>query len=324
MRKTLVLLFATLLSATALTSACGQDSDVTADGDVVIKVGVPRNFGIFSTMWVRDVQPEGVKIEYSYFPNFSDMLQALNAGKIDMTEVGDIGAISSWVNGGQVQAVGVSQPNPQQEGILVPADSDIQGPGDLKGKRINLLRSTNAYPFVLNYIAEAGLTEDDIEIVEITGPDALAAYENGDLDAFSTIDPQMADAQERTGSRLLTTAEGYVENLYPYVATTQAIEDKAEAVEAVLAAVADTMAWIPQNREEQARLLAPKLGFSESAIITAYGRGAEGLQVIDDDFLDGEQDWADTYTELGILTKKVDVREVFLTGFNDAVAGSGS
>ncbi|MFO6454534.1 MULTISPECIES: hypothetical protein [unclassified Aeromicrobium] len=90
----------------------------------------------------------------------------------------------------------------------------------------------------------------------------------------------------------------------------------------MLRGVADTMAWIPENREEQAKLLAPELGFSETAIVTAYGRGAKGLQPIDDDFLDGEQEWADLYTELGILEKEVDVRDVFLTDFNDAVEGT--
>ncbi|MFO6454535.1 MULTISPECIES: ABC transporter substrate-binding protein [unclassified Aeromicrobium] len=221
MRTTRTLLTSLLAAAALVLAACGGSSDAAdEEGDVTIRVGVPRNFGIFSTMWVRDVQPEGVKVEYSYFPNFQDMLQALNAGKIDITEIGDIGAIQSYVNGGQVQAVAVSEPNPNQSGILVPKDSDIQGPADLKGKRISLLRSTNAYPFVLRYIEKAGLTEDDIEIVEITGPDAFQAYDKGELDAYSTIDPNMADSQERTGSRLLTTADGYVENLYPYVATT--------------------------------------------------------------------------------------------------------
>ena len=90
----------------------------------VVTVGVPRSFGFLSTLWARNVQPEGVKVEYQYFPVFTDMLTALNSGKIDLTEVGDVGAVQSYVNGGKVQAIAVTKPNDENCGLLVPKDSD--------------------------------------------------------------------------------------------------------------------------------------------------------------------------------------------------------
>ena len=105
-----------------------------------IKVGVPRNFGFLSTLWARDVQPEGVKIEYKYFPLFTDMLTALNSGKIDLTEIGDVGAVQSYVNGGKVQAIAVTEPNDKNCGLLVPKDSTAQTFADLKGKKIAFLK----------------------------------------------------------------------------------------------------------------------------------------------------------------------------------------
>ena len=324
MRK--LLLLPLLLGALGL-AACGDDEGgagsgqaATADGTVTVKVGVPRSFGYLSTLWARDVQPPGVKVEYTYFPVFTDMLTALNSGKIDLTEIGSVGAVQSYANGGKVQVVAVTEPNDENCGLLVPKDSPAQSFADLKGGKIAFLKSTNSYITFLHQLKEAGLEESDFQIVEITGPPANKAFETGQLDAYYSIDPNMADLVEQTGGRVISTcADSDVENLYPYVATTEAIEEKGAAIGKVVQAVADNIAWIGEHPDEQAALLAPKLGFSETAIKTTYARGAQGLQQIDDTFYAGEQAVIDELVDAGIVTKPIDVKDVYLPDFNGSV-----
>ena len=295
-----LLLLPALLLALGLAAGCGSDDDdggtatASAGGGggepVTVTVGVPRNFGFLSTLWARDVQPEGVQVEYKYFPVFTDMLTALNSGKIDLTEIGSVGAVQSVANGGNVRAVAVTEPNAENMGLLVPKDSPAQTFADLKGKKIAFLKSTNSYISFLHQVKEAGLQESDFQIVEISGPPANKAFQSGAVDAYYSIDPNMADLVEQTGGRIISTgADVDVENLYPYVATTDALENKEEAIGKVIQAVADNIAWIQENPDEQATLLAPKLGFSESAIKSTYSRGATALQPIDDTFYSGEQ-----------------------------------
>ena len=88
---------------------------------------------------------------------------------------------------------------------------------------------------------------------------------------------------------------------------------------AVIQAVADNIAWIQTHRDEQAALLAPKLGFSESAIKTTYGRGADALQTIDDSFYAGEQSVIDELVAAKIVSKPVKASDVFLDTYNDDV-----
>ena len=131
----------------------------------------------------------------------------------------------------------------------------------------------------------------------------------------------MADLVEQTGGRVISTcADSDVENLYPYVATTEAIEQKGAAIGKVIQAVADNIAWIRENPDEQATLLAPKLGFSETAIKTTYARGAQRLQEIDDTFYAGEQAVIDELVDAGIVTKPIDVKDVYVPDFNDSIA----
>jgi sulfonate transport system substrate-binding protein len=336
-RFRLPLLIAAPLAALVL-AACGSSSDDDKSSSTAassssgaatqtITVGVPRSFGYLSTLWARNIQPKGVKIEYKYFPVFTDMLTALNSGKIDLTEIGDVGAVQSYVNGGKVQAVAVTEPNAENCGLLVPKDSKVQQFSDLKGKKIAFLKSTNSYIAFLHQVKEAGLKESDFHIIEITGPPANKAFQSGQLDAYYSIDPNLSDLVEKTGGREITSCkDANVENRYPYVATKAAIKDKPEAVAAVVQAVADTIAWIQANPDEQAALLAPKLGFSETAIKTTYARGAKALQPADATFYTSEQPVIDELVEAKIVAKPVKASDVFISQFNDdttpAAAGS--
>jgi sulfonate transport system substrate-binding protein len=312
-------------------AACGSSDDDSATASSgaaktqTIVVGVPRSFGYLSTLWARNVQPKGVKVEYKYFPLFTDMLTALNGGKIDFTEIGDVGAVQSFVNGGRVQAVAVTQPNDENCGLLVPKDSPAKTFADLKGKKIAFLKSTNSYISFLHQTKAAGLEESDFKIVEITGPPANKAFQTGKLDAYYSIDPNMADLIQKTGGRLISTCkQAGVENLYPYVATTKAIKDKPAAIGAVIQAVADNIAWIQAHPDEQARLLAPKLGFSESAIKTTYARGAKALQKVDGSFYSSEQKVIDELVGAKIVAKPVQAQQVFVPRFNDKTTPDAS
>lgn len=342
--RRLPLLAAAIVAVVAL-SACGSSSDsgnATAAGEpaastttaaaldpahpVTVTVGVPRSFGYLSTLWARNVQPAGVHVEYKYFPLFTDMLTALNAGKIDLTEVGDVGAIQSYVNGGKVQAIAVTQPNDKNLGLLVPKDSTAQTFADLKGKKIAFLKATNSYTAFLHQIEQAGLKESDFKIVEISGPPANKAFQARQIDAIWSIDPNMADLIEQTGGRIIATGkDANVENLYPYVATTDAIAKKKAALGAVIQAVADQFPWIKAHPDEQAKLLAPKLGFSETSIKTTYARGAQALQQIGPAFYAHEQKVIDELVGAKIVQRPVRADEVFLSAFDgDITPQSGS
>ena len=156
-----LLLAVVALAAVRLRRRGGGTAAASGGGGetVTLTVGVPRSFGYLSTLWARDVQPEGVKIEYKYFPVFTDMLTALNSGKIDLTEIGSVGAVQSFANGGNVRVVAVTEPNAENCGLLVPKDSPVQTFADLKGKKIAFLKSTNSYISFLHQVKAAGLEE---------------------------------------------------------------------------------------------------------------------------------------------------------------------
>jgi sulfonate transport system substrate-binding protein len=176
----------------------------------------------------------------------------------------------------------------------------------------------NTYLGVKNQIADAKLTEADFKIVELAGPSAVKAFQTGQIEGYYTIDPNMADVIEKTGARLIATGvDMRVENLYPYVSHQKVIEEKKAALAAFVRALADTIAWAQQNPDEQARLVAEKLQFTETAIKTTFKRGAKALQTIDDAFYTRQQGNLDALLAAGVLKQPVSARDLYVDAFND-------
>lgn len=325
-RELPALLFAAIAAARALglspakaQGASGAVAGLDPANPVTLTVGVPRNFGYLSTLWARNVQVPGVKIEYKYFPNFIDMLTAFNGRQLDITEIGDVGAAQSFsASKGSVKVIAVTQPNPENLGLLVAKDSPFRSFADLKGKQLVFLKSTNTYLGVKNQIADAKLAESDFKIVELAGPSAVKAFQSGQIEGYYSIDPNMADVIEKTGARLIATGVDMgVENLYPYVSHQKVIMEKKAALATFVRALADTIAWAQQNPDEQARLVAEKLQFTETAVKTTFKRGAKGLQTIDDAFFTGQQANLDALLAAGVLKQPVSSRDLYVDAFND-------
>lgn len=206
-RNLLALLLSAALTCVAPGMAFAQKaSGLDPANPVTLTVGVPRNFGYLSTLWARNVQVPGVKIEYKYFPNFIDMLTAFNGRQLDITEIGDVGAAQSFsASKGSVRVIAVTQPNADNTGLLVAKNSSYKSFADLKGKQLLFLKSTNTYLGVKNQIADAKLKEEDFKFVELAGPSAVKAFQTGQIEGYYSIDPNMADVIEKTGARLIAT-----------------------------------------------------------------------------------------------------------------------
>lgn len=326
---TLSLAAAVVSWAYGISHAIAQGANGAAPGldpanPVTLTVGVPRNFGYLSTLWARNVQVPGVRIEYKYFPNFVDMLTAFNGRQLDVTEIGDVGAAQSFsASKGSVKVIAVTQPNAENTGLLVAKDSPFKSFADLKGKQLLFLRSTNTYLGVKNQIADAKLAEADFKVVELAGPSAVKAFQSGQVEGYYSIDPNMADVIEKTGARLIATGvDMRIENLYPYVSHQKVIDEKKAALRAFARALADTIAWAQQNPDEQAKLVAEKLQFTETAIKITFKRGAKGLQKIDDAFYTKQQRNLDALLAAGVLKQPVSARDLYVDTFNDDVSPS--
>jgi len=91
------------------------------------------------------------------------------------------------------------------EGIV--AAGDIKSVTDLKGRTLGAETGSSTYFFMLNLLADHGVSIKDVSLQSMRAGDAGAAFSAGRLDAAATWDPWLSKAKERGGHVLASTAD---------------------------------------------------------------------------------------------------------------------
>jgi sulfonate transport system substrate-binding protein len=138
---------------------------------------------------------------------------------------------------------------------VIPAGSPITAVADLKGKKIAATKGTDPYFFLLQTLDTAGLTSADVEVINLQHADGRTALERGEVDAWSGLDPMMADTEINAGSTLLYRNIDF--NTYGFLnANEEFIAQYPELTATVLEQYERARAWILENPDEAAQILA--------------------------------------------------------------------
>ena len=84
-------------------------------------------------------------MSWAEFAAGPQMLEALNAGAIDIAQTGEAPPIFAQAASDRLVYIAHEPPAPHGEAILVPKDSPIQSLADLKGKTIGLNKGSNVH-----------------------------------------------------------------------------------------------------------------------------------------------------------------------------------
>lgn len=134
------------------------------------------------------------QIKWVEFPAGPQMLEALNVNSIDLGSTGDIPPIFAQAAGADLLYVGAEPPKPLAEVILVAENSPIKTVAELKGHKIAFQKGSSSHNLLLRALREAGLSFNDITPAFLTPADARAAFQQGDVDAWTIWDPYYSAA----------------------------------------------------------------------------------------------------------------------------------
>lgn len=196
----LVLALALLLALAACSETSGDPSttESTADassGDAtVIRLGylpITHALTIFEEKELLDAEDDGITIELEKFSSWSDLTDALNAGRIDGASVLIELAMSAVSQGVDLKAVALGH----KDGNVVVVSNDIQSVADLKGKTFAIPHTQSSHNILLNdMLAEGGLTTDDIEIVQLSPSEMPSSLASGAIAGYCVAEPFGAQA----------------------------------------------------------------------------------------------------------------------------------
>lgn len=135
--------------------------------------------GLLEKEFARD----GIKVEWIFFKGAGPAVnEALVNKQLDFAWQGDLPSIVHWANGVKTRIIlgaGV------RTGLYLAAlpDSGITRLEDLKGKRVGLFKGTNLHLAAVRALADKGLKESDVKLINLDFPSSQAAIANKDIDA---------------------------------------------------------------------------------------------------------------------------------------------
>ncbi len=246
------------------------------------------------------------RIEWSEFPAAAPLLEALNAGALDVGYQGDLAFLSAYAAGAPLRAVGASRAAPACQAILV-RDGAYRQLADLKGKRIAGNRGGWGH-----YLIRAALKRDNIRPDEVTinfmpPTDALLAFRSGAVDAWAVWEPYISVEELQFDARRLLDAQGLSPSVTFVSASEAAIRDKRPQLTDFLRRFGQGWEWANGHIPDYARYNSTLTRIPEAALRKAYELQAAVAVPIDAPLVREIQDAADHAVEFGLMQRRVEV-----------------
>ncbi len=253
--------------------------------------------------------PLGVKLSWTEFTAGPVQLEALNVGSIDFGDVGEAPPIFAQAAGAPLAYVAATVPRPATEAVLVPKSSAIKTVADLKGKKVAYNKGSNVHYFLVKLLEKHGLKYEDVQSVFLPPSDARAAFEKGAIDAWVIWDPFLAAAEVGLEGRILADATGVVNNRAYYFTSREFSTKNADVVKVLIEEINKLDQWGSAHRDALAAEFAPLWGLPKPVVDRSVARAVYGTGPITKAILQEQQAIADTFFNLKLIPKKINVLE---------------
>ncbi|WP_066164043.1 sulfonate ABC transporter substrate-binding protein [Aliarcobacter cryaerophilus] len=257
----------------------------------------------------------GVKVTWIEFPAGPQLLEGLNVGSIDLGTVGETPPIFAQAANARIKYIAYKTGFPKSEAIIVQENSNIKTVSDLKGKKVALNKGSNVHYLLVKALEEAGLKYSDIIPTFLPPADARAAFEKGSVDAWVIWDPFYAAAELKIGAKKLRDGVGLVNNYQFYLVEESYIKNK-DILDIVFDEIKKADNYLAKEPLITAELLSKVNGLEVDALELSHKRAVFQTQFLTQKVINDQQDIANTFYDLKLIPKKLDIKSVVWTPEN--------
>ncbi|MDS9998332.1 aliphatic sulfonate ABC transporter substrate-binding protein [Bacillus atrophaeus] len=317
MKKAFILLSAVIF----LLAGCGSDGASGKKELKEINIGIQQSLSPLLIAkekgWFEETfEKEGIKVKWTEFQSGPPQFEGLAADKLDFSQVGNSPVISGQAAGISFKEIGLSQDGLKANGILVKKDSGIHNLKDLKGKKIAVAKGSSGFDFLYKALDQAGLSADDVNIIQLQPDEATSAFENGAVDAWSIWEPYLSIQTLKHEAKII--ANGESTDLYSpgfTLVRTKFADEYPDEVVRFLKVYDKAVAWQKKHIEEAADLYADIKNLDTEVVKNVLNNTEPLNEVINDDIIKAQQETADFQYRTKAINKKIDVKEVVDNSF---------
>lgn len=235
--------------------ASGQESDVPDKIRLDYAYWNPSSLVIRDQGWLEEeFAAEGAEIEWVWSAGSNKANEWLRSDVVDIGSTAGSAALLARTNGSNIHTIYLFS-QPEWAALVAPEGSEIAAIEDLAGKKVAATKGTDPYFFLLQSLASVGLSGSDVEVVNLQHADGRVALINGDVDAWSGLDPYMAQTELEEGSKLFYRNIDF--NTWGFLNVRESfLNDHPGVVTRVLEQYERARAWILENPEGASAILA--------------------------------------------------------------------
>lgn len=268
---------------------------------------VERNHSIFA----ETMKEEGIEaVHYSELTSGADQTQALASGDIQFLYcVGATSVILSAANDADIKIISMYSRSPEAF-CLFSNDESINSPEDLRGKTIAGPQGTILHELLVAYLASGGMTLSDVQYMNTTIPDGMAAMMGGSVDC-ALLAGAAAYNTQAGGAHLVTNGKGLVEATICCATTQKFYDEHKDVVTKFLDAQQEVLNFLKDNEETALSEAAAALDLDIQAVRDMYAYYDFDMTIRDSDITAMEatmQFMLDT----GMIENKVDISELVI------------
>lgn len=280
MMKNRYLTALSVVAATIVVAACGSDTGKTAAKDLHLDYAYYNPLSLV----VRDqhlLENRGYNVTWVLSAGSNKANEGLRSKALDLGSTAGSAALVARANGTPIKIVDVYS-KPEWTALVVAKDSPINSVADLRGKKIAVTKGTDPYFFLLQSLATAGLSASDVEIVNLQHADGKTALERGNVDAWSGLDPFMAETVQQDGSRLVYRNPDF--NSYGVLNVREDFSSAhPDAVQSVVNSYEEARKWAKAHPDELVALLASQAKVTPSVAQEELQRTALNISPVPGD-----------------------------------------
>lgn len=267
-------------------------------------------------------EDEGLDVEFTTFSNGPDEIAAMASGDIDIAQIGH-GAHKLAIEGKatifQMDATSLA------DAVLGNKERGVETLEDLKGKKIASSLGTSADIILKLALQDAGISEDEVEIIEMDASGVVPAMVSGKIDACATWSPGTITIAEQLGDNLVVLAdnETYIEKAtFPssFITTDEYASENRDILVRFAAAIQKGQEERLSNLDEVAKITAKHFELDEETVLKSKNEGnwnTSGATFFKDALADGTvklfyENQQQIFIDSGVVEEEVPVEDYIM------------
>ena len=193
-------------------------------------------------------EQNGLDVTIKGYQSGKAAADALMAGEADISTSADFVFVTQSFYHSDLRVLGTVSTAEVKE-LVARKDKGIMTTDDLIGKKIGVTKNSGAHFQLGVFLTLNGISQEDIELVDLAPSDIVAAITTGDIDAAFTWDPNVRDIKKELGPNAISWPGGH-DLYFVLLAKEDWVENNPGAAERFMKSVLEAEDYVRENSEE--------------------------------------------------------------------------